>query len=570
MKFQALCLKRVGLLLGLAGIFFTGLTNSRAEQPTSPGKSRWIDPQGISGSLVICGGGTLPESVYKSFFQLAGGKEAKLVIVPTASDNAEALKEEDLTRRWKDLGVETISILHAADRKQANDPKFLTPLKEASAVWFRGGQQSRLAEAYQGTEFETELKKLLERGGVVGGTSAGAAIQTRVMIASGKTEPVIKTGLDLLPGAIIDQHFSQRNRETRLRSAVKQHPDCVGFGIDEGTAMIVGTMAARSSRADRGRTIRVMGSGNVTVMLAASESKPMREVRVPENRVMDLTQLRRAARERLENFPPRTPAVPKVEKGSLVIIGGGGMPRDVVKKILELAGGPDAKIVSLPTANSPEQALRSGTPSFFLQAGAKAENITILLGRGPKELSTPEMEKALKEADCVWFGGGRQWRFMDAYDDTPCVKLFHDVLKRGGVICGSSAGASIQGDYLARADALTNRPIMAEGYERGLNFLPGVAIDQHFAQRKRFNDLEGLIKTYPAFLGIGIDEATAIIVQGDTARVMGRSQVHFYDAKKQAKDGTIPHESLPAGGTYNLVKRLNLSPAIAEKPPRTK
>ncbi|MCA9073311.1 MAG: cyanophycinase, partial [Planctomycetaceae bacterium] len=171
-----------------------------------------------------------------------------------------------------------------------------------------------------------------------------------------------------------------------------------------------------------------------------------------------------------------------------------------------------------------------------------------------------------KEANCVWFAGGRQWRFMDAYDGTPALDLFRDVLQRGGVICGSSAGASIQGEYLARADALTNRRIVAEGYERGLNFLPGTAIDQHFAQRNRFNELRFLVNTYPQYLGIGIDEATGIVVRGQIAEVIGRNQVHFFDAKKSNREGKPTFQSLSAGGIYDLGKRLILSPAVAERP----
>ncbi len=95
------------------------------------------------------------------------------------------------------------------------------------------------------------------------------------------------------------------------------------------------------------------------------------------------------------------------------------------------------------------------------------------------------------------------------------------MLRRGGVIGGSSAGATIQGDYLCRGSPLNNTDMICEGYERGLGFLPGVAIDQHFAQRKRFADMTALVKTYPQLLGIGIDESTAIVVQGSVAEVMG-------------------------------------------------
>ncbi len=363
----------------LALFFFSTFGFAVAEDRVSESRAEWINPDGIAGSLVICGGGELPESIAKTFLRLAGGDQAKLVIVPTAARQPEKIAEEQLTKRWTDLGATSTKVLHALNHEMANDPAFLAPLKEATGVWFGGGQQSRLAKAYQGTAFETELLNLLKRGGVVGGTSAGAAIQSRVMIASGKSEPDMQTGLDLLPGAIIDQHFSERNREPRLRLAVKQNPRCVGLGIDEGTALIVGDPRLRRSTADRGRTMRVLGQGNVTVILAASQTKPSREFRVREGNVLDLTQLRRAAEERLANFPPALPAVPHVPRGALVIIGGGGMPKDVVEKILELAGGPDAKIVALPTANPPESANKSRPPSYFLRAGAK--NVTVLPAR---------------------------------------------------------------------------------------------------------------------------------------------------------------------------------------------
>lgn len=546
----------------VVGLLLLGQCSGVAEDRNSAIGQEWFDPNGISGSLVICGGGSTPEAAMTAFLKLAGGEKAKLVIVPTASTRADTQTEEQLTKSWIERGVASATVLHTRDRETANSPAFLAPLKEATGVWFGGGQQSRLAEAYQGTAFETAIQDLLTRGGVVGGTSAGAAIQSRVMIASGTNEPNIQTGLDLIPGAIIDQHFTERNRLPRLRSAVKQHPECVGFGIDEGTALIVGSMAARTSLADRGRTLRVVGQGDVTVVLAGSESKPRKEFRVGNGGVMDLTQLRRAARDRLNNFPAENPGTPNVPNGALVIIGGGAMPRDVVQKILDLSGGAEAKIVSLPTAHSRERAQREKPPSYFTRAGAK--NVEVLRARGLKELCEPETLAALKEADCVWFAGGRQWRFVDAYEGTPAMELFQDVLKRGGVICGSSAGASIQGEYLARADALTNRKIMAEGYERGFNFLPGTAIDQHFAQRNRFDELRHLVDTYPQYLGIGIDEATGIVVRGQIAEVIGRNQVHFFDGNRRTEDGKPTLQSLSAGGLYDLGKRLILNPAVAE------
>src|SRR5688572_27930205 len=93
-----------------------------------------------------------------------------------------------------------------------NEESFVTLIMQATGVGCGGGDQSKIADAYVGTTFERELAALLGRGGVIGGTSAGAAIQAKKMIAGGRDEPRMATGFDLIPGAIIDQHFLARNR----------------------------------------------------------------------------------------------------------------------------------------------------------------------------------------------------------------------------------------------------------------------------------------------------------------------------------------------------------------------
>jgi cyanophycinase len=248
--------------------------------------------------------------------------------------------------------------------------------------------------------------------------------------------------------------------------------------------------------------------------------------------------------------------VPEVAKGSLIIVGGGGMPADVTKKFIELAGGPDALIVVLPTANPDPLPPGDGEGAFFKRAGAK--NVVVLPARTLAEVEDPKYLDVLKKAGGVWFGGGRQWRFVDAYEGTKAHEAFRDVLRRGGVIGGSSAGATIQGDYLCRGSPLGNLEMMCEGYERGLGFLPGVAIDQHFAQRNRFPDMTALMKAYPKLLGIGLDEATAIVVRGHVAEVMGKGEAHFYDRNKPVEEGKPDHESVKVGARYDLKERKAL------------
>ncbi len=519
----------------------------------------YLDPAGLKGPLVIAGGGELPHEILERFVKLAGGEKALLVIIPTASEQADKQLSRDAERAklfepWAKLGVERIHILHTRSHDKANSAEFVAPLRHATGVWIEGGQQSRLADAYLSTEVERELYALSDRGGVIGGTSAGAAIMSRVMIEGGNPEPRLAAGLDILPGTILDQHFLARGRKPRLITALAKSPGLVGLGIDEETALIVS-----------GRKLEVLGKSSVTVMFAAAEhqDRSVREIVLKTGSSHDYTMLRRAALARTQPaFPPREVPASKLEKGSLVIVGGGGMPADITAKFIELAGGPEAPIVVLPTANPPvaddgKSQRREG--SFFERAGAK--HVTILPQRTREEVESPEFAEALKNAKGVWFGGGRQWRFIDCYAGTKAEQLIRDVLARGGVIGGSSAGATIQGDFLVRGSVLGNEEMMAEGYERGLAYLPGSAIDQHFTQRKRFPDMTAVMKRHPQILGIGIDEATAVVVQGETAQIMGAGTAHFYDYRNRAATSTdaLDYIAVKAGEKFDLVKREKIS-----------
>lgn len=493
----------------------------------SPVRER-LYQEGIRGTLVICGGGTIPDEAQQQFaaaIETTGDSKKPVLVLPTASDNPEAAIAKATTWLQK-LGIEEVLSPASAELNEATQTDLIAMIRRCGGVWICGGQQSRIANAYAGTDVETALRELLDRGGVIGGTSAGAAIMTKQMIASGSDKPEIANGFDLLPDCIIDQHFTERNRVERLRAAIAQNPQRFGLGIDEATAVIV-----------KGRNVDVVGMGAATIVLAkvsdessdTAESAVRDEVvqKMPNQSRADLTQLRRAARWRATGIDPGKPIgeVRHVPSGSLVIVGGGGMPKDIVDRFVELAGGTEARIVVLPTAVPREEAMRQRAPRFLTAAGVKS--VTMLPQSRTEEVAGEEFRQAIQQATGVWFDGGRQWNFVDAYENTDAVELFHDVLRRGGVIGGSSAGATIQGEYLVRGHPLGNFVMMAEGYERGFAFLPGVAIDQHFAQRNRFPDLIPVVERHRQMLGVGIDEATAIVVTKSRADVIGRGAAHF-------------------------------------------
>jgi len=201
-----------------------------------------------NGSLVIVGGGKVGEDIWKTFVELAGGKAAHIVIIPTASDDGAIarIREGKSTEidALKRLGVREIAVLHTRNKDTANSTDFTAPLQNATGIWFVGGRQWRLADAYLDTRSQQQFNKVLERGGVIGGTSAGATIQGSFLLRGDtKTNTILEgdhlSGLDLLHHVAIDQHILRRNRQFDLTGVVKRHPDLLGIGIDESTAIVV-------------------------------------------------------------------------------------------------------------------------------------------------------------------------------------------------------------------------------------------------------------------------------------------------------------------------------------------
>ena len=214
------------------------------------------------------------------------------------------------------------------------------------------------------------------------------------------------------------------------------------------------------------------------------------------------------------------------ETGSLIIIGGGGPTPEIWAKFLELAGGKEKANIVVITAAGGDTVRPNAGESIKKSLGIT--NVTVLHTKNLAEANSEKFVAPLKKATGVWFDGGRQWRIADSYLNTLTHQEFLNVLKRGGVIAGSSAGASIQGSFLWRGD--TSGPqILVGDHTQGLGFLKNSAIDQHLFRRNRFFDLVDFIKTSPQLIGIGLDESTGIIVQKDTLEVIGKSYAVIYD-----------------------------------------
>ena len=234
-----------------------------------------VGSQKFKGYLVIIGGGKRPDYITNKMIELAGGNEAKFAVIPMASSapmESALDQKEDLER----LGVKNIEII-LCDSTSANSVSVLNKIKGVNAVYFTGGDQALLTKALLGTKLLMEIKNIYNNGGVIGGTSAGAAVMSKIMITgdellnSDSTRSFIEIrkgniktteGFGFVTSAVIDQHFIRRKRHNRLITIILENPELLGIGIDESTSILV--------KPDN--TFEVLGEREV-IVYDASESK---------------------------------------------------------------------------------------------------------------------------------------------------------------------------------------------------------------------------------------------------------------------------------------------------------
>ena len=218
------------------------------------------------GHLVIIGGHEdrqHAKEILTRFVELAGGENARIVVITAASKIADEMWDI-YDQAFGDLGVRQLSHLSLENRQDANDEAKVRMVAGADGIFMTGGDQKRLLAIIGGTALDAEMHTALKvRGACIGGTSAGASAMSGHMLAQGKTDLLpakgsvsLAAGLGFVHRVVIDQHFSERQRLSRLLSVVAQNPYLQGIGIDEDTALII----------ERGRGIEVVGEGSVTVV----------------------------------------------------------------------------------------------------------------------------------------------------------------------------------------------------------------------------------------------------------------------------------------------------------------
>lgn len=216
------------------------------------------------GSIFAIGGAEAKlrrRSVLRAFVTAAGGSNARIAVVPSASSLGPEVVEV-YRAVFSSLGAGEVVEVRPGSRAEAQNGRWAASLDHVSAIFMTGGNQLKLSNFITGTPFGAAVHAAHRRGAVVGGTSAGASILSDYMIAfgSGGSTPKqrmsqLSAGLGLVRGVVIDQHFEQRNRYGRLLSLVAQSPSLLGIGIDEDTAAVI-----------NGAVLEVIGRGAVTVV----------------------------------------------------------------------------------------------------------------------------------------------------------------------------------------------------------------------------------------------------------------------------------------------------------------
>jgi cyanophycinase len=485
--------------------------------PELPAKTKLISvvPPRIKGALYLWGGRKLSKKSLKNIYSTL--KNKKLLCLKIGA-------VENIIN-W-DSSKCQLTTLNIISRDQANNSQHVKTLRDAEAIWVNGSI-SDIKRILVGSALEQQLFQNVSAGKVVGGKL---------------------NHLNVYPFITIDSIFLKNEKDSAAVKKLNEKNGRLGLGIPANSLLLL-----------KGRKARVLEGDKVITCLPASKYLKSRRVKfgtisAKTKRKTDLFALCRAAiARRISQFPLSKADIPYVAHGTLIIVGGGAMHSDIMNTFLEKAGGKDVPFVVIPLASpSKKKAQECGGYRSLKKAGAT--DITVLFQKGRRQVNTKQFARAIHRAKGIWFGGGRQWHIVDAYENTQAQDLFEAFLKRGGVIGGTSAGASIQGEYMCRGDPEGPRAIIAEGYELGLGFLNSVGIDQHFSQRQRFKDMTLWSKVFPQLLGFGIDESTAIVVEKHQVKVIGRGQVSIYNSKDEPTKGK-DYLSLKAGDHFDLKTR---------------
>lgn len=491
----------------------------------------------LAGPVLLAGGGQPSPAVCSAFVDLAGGGAARIVVL---TGDGKRAREID----WVAAGASASVVVTAKRARDLAEDAALDALLQADGIWL-AGLPDKLFEA---PLLRTVLVNTLERGAAIGAAGADAIALTGTPGENAAGRLALVPRVELILGA------QDAGKEDTHQNEAKRRPARVVIALPDGAAAVVhgGRRVALIGEGDVG--IAVKRAGNVLARESVLDANSRRDPGDPLPYHLDLLSWVRTARAaELPLFPPQKPEAPRVAKGALLVHGGGAVSDATWQRFVDLAGGLDANIVCIPSADTMEN---DAEPSSFSaqrleKHGCKSVRILHAATREHAQLDAAFVA-AIDRANGVWIDGGRTYRFMDRFEGTAAHAALRRVLERGGVVAGSSAGAQVIGELLVRGNPKTNEELTDPGYLTALGLLPGVVIDAHFRDRDRTAEFSALVAQHPQLLGLGVDVDTALVIQGSVGEVLGKGMVSVFDRRA---GGTASNDGLllKSGARYDLV-----------------
>jgi cyanophycinase len=559
------------------------------------------------GSVMLHGGGDgLADEVRQEFVRLAGGHDARIVLMP--SDMCQLGKDEDgrplpggetiaayerrmasprQYGRWEALGdakqVASFQFLYNNPVADPDDSKFFAALEQATGVWLPVYDQEWLPKQFASdypnrmSRFQLALRDVVARGGVVGGLGGGMSSLPETVIAGdapserGWVRADVRFGLALFNGAIVDRSFDARaGRLERLTEMLRNGPRLnrlngtagverrtIGLGVERETVAIL-----------QGNTVRAMGDGRVHIFLKANGDRTIvwRTIEAgdeplaihsnsaaPQRRELPFANLKDGFVNPFGMPEPADPAHP-----GTAVLHGGGNKDEIVELFPKLAREAKPRLVLCPAAREScrpsadcngtqlqERLEQIFAPWRRLQLQGLLQDLTYVTTNSPDDANRPAFVKPIAGADEMWFGGGDQEALATLVVDRLRPTLFQEeirnILRRGGVVGGASAGLAIMPEVMiGGGEAADGRPARAT-LSRGLGAMKSVLAEQHFDARSgRIERLTGLLRDHKRLanflpscqpknmIGLAVEEDTALIAQANHVRVSGKNLAHVF------------------------------------------
>lgn len=560
------------------------------------------------GCVMLHGGGRgLQDEVRREFVRLAGGRAARIVLVP--SEMCQLGKDEDGAPlaggesiadyerrlatpreygRWVALResgqVADFQFLYRDRERDPDEVRFYALLAAATGVWLPAVDQASLPSEFAAdypertSHFQLALRSIVARGGVVGGLGGGMSSLPETIIAGGESDDggwvraQLAFGLALFDGAVVDQNFNiHAGRLERLTDLLRSGPPrdrragkpgverrTIGIGVERQTVAIL-----------QGDTVRTLGDGRTHLFLKSNGDRTItwRTLAAGDDPIT-IRARRRFSSERDAPSAPRVltgPANPfglpePIDPRRLgrVVLHGGGSTREITQLLPQLAGHAAPRLVHCPASR--ESCRPSATQSAAelaawleaefnvwrdLERSGRFADLAFITTNQPADANRRDFVAPLDSAQALWFCGGDQRPLAELFVDPFAPTLFQqsaaEIVRRGGVVGGSSAGLAIMADVMIEGGEPENgRPADAR-LSRGLGLLRHVLAEQHFdARGGRIERLTGLLRDHKRLanfaptcrprqmIGLAVEEDTALIVQGPQLVVSGQKLAHVF------------------------------------------